>query len=191
MATPRMITDTVQNHALFPWLDVSISDHRILLSALDAARRWPHDPLVLATNDLNLALLARYADVATISLDNAEASKAESAALLAEYRERLAEARTQADDIVTRARKNAEQFESDTQEQSRQRRAELLAQTERDIEAEKRRAIEDIRNEVADLTIAATEKVTGRVLTGDDQRRLVDEALADLDFSSLSGNRSN
>ena len=125
------------------------------------------------------------------SLDNAEASKAESAALLAEYRERLAEARTQADDIVTRARKNAEQYESDTQEQSRQRRAELLAQTERDIEAEKRRAIEEIRNEVADLTIAATEKVTGRVLTGDDQRRLVDEALADLDFSSISGARSN
>ena len=125
------------------------------------------------------------------SIDAAEASKAESATLLAEYRERLAEARTQADDIVTRARKNAEQFERETADQSRERRAELLAQTERDIEAEKRRAIEDIRNEVADLTIAATEKVTGRVLTGDDQRRLVDEALADLDFSAISGDRNN
>lgn len=125
------------------------------------------------------------------SIDAAERSKSESAALLAEYRERLAEARTQADDIVTRARKNAEQFERETTEQSRERRAELLAQTEKDIEAEKRRAIEDIRTEVADLTIAATEKVTGRVLTGDDQRRLVDEALADLDFSSLGGERSN
>ena len=98
------------------------------------------------------------------SIDAAESSKAESAALLAEYRERLAEARTQADDIVTRARKNAEQFERETAEQSRERRAELLTQTE---------------------------KVTGRVLTGDDQRRLVDEALADLDFSSISGDRNN
>ena len=85
----------------------------------------------------------------------------------------------------------AEQFERETAEQSRERRAELLAQTEKDIEAEKRRAIEDIRSEVADLTIAATEKVTGRVLTGDDQRRLVDEALADLDFSAISGDRDN
>ena len=125
------------------------------------------------------------------SIDAAEASKVQSAALLAEYRERLAEARTQADDIVTRARKNAEQFERETADQSRERRAELLAQTEKDIEAEKRLAIEDIRTEVADLTIAATEKVTGRVLTGDDQRRLVDEALADLDFSSISGDRAN
>ena len=125
------------------------------------------------------------------SIDAAEKSKAESAALLAEYRERLAEARTQADDIVTRARKNAETYERETADQSREKRAELLAQTEKDIEAEKRRAIEDIRNEVANLTIMATEKVTGRVLTGDDQRRLVDEALADLDFSSLSGERNN
>ena len=103
----------------------------------------------------------------------------------------MAEARTQADDIVTRARKNAETYERETADQSREKRAELLAQTEKDIEAEKRRAIEDIRNEVANLTITATEKVTGRVLTGDDQRRLVDEALADLDFSSLSGERNN
>ena len=125
------------------------------------------------------------------SLSAAQKSKEESEALLAEYRERLKEARTQADDIVLRARKNAETFERDSQDQARQKREELLEQTRKDIDAETRRAIEQIRTEVADLTIQATEKVTGRVLTGDDQRRLVDEALADLDFSSLSGERRN
>jgi F-type H+-transporting ATPase subunit b len=88
---------------------------------------------------------------------------------------------------VLRARKNAEAFERDSQDQARTKREELLEQTRKDIDAETRRAIEDIRTEVADLTIKATEKITGRVLTADDQKRLVDEALTDLDFSALSG----
>lgn len=121
------------------------------------------------------------------SIAAATRSKEESEALLAEYRERLKEARNQADDIVLRARKNAEAFERDSQDQARTKREELLEQTRKDIDAETRRAIEDIRTEVADLTIKATEKITGRVLTADDQKRLVDEALSDLDFSALSG----
>jgi F-type H+-transporting ATPase subunit b len=67
----------------------------------------------------------------------------------------------------------------------------MMAQTRREIEAETRRAIQQIRSEVADLTIAATEKVTRKTLDAGDQRRLVDDALAELDFSALSGERSN
>ncbi len=125
------------------------------------------------------------------SIESAERSKAESEALLAEYRERLKEAREQADDIVVRARKNAEVYERDSQDQAREKREELLEQARRDIAAETRRAISDIRSEVADLTILATEKVTGRVLSADDQRRLVEEAVGELDFSTLSGERRN
>ena len=62
-----------------------------------------------------------------------------------------------------------------------------MEQTRRDIEAETRRAIQEIRNEVADLTVLATEKVTRKTLDEDDQRRLVEEALAELDFSALAG----
>jgi F-type H+-transporting ATPase subunit b len=63
-------------------------------------------------------------------------------------------------------------------------------QTRRDIEAETRRAIQEIRREVADLTVQATEKVTRKSLDDADQRRLVEEALNELDFSALSGERS-
>ena len=62
----------------------------------------------------------------------------------------------------------------------------MMEQTRRDIEAETRRAIEEIRREVADLTIQATEKVTRKSLTPDDQRRLVEDALSELDFTALS-----
>jgi F-type H+-transporting ATPase subunit b len=62
-----------------------------------------------------------------------------------------------------------------------------MDQTRREIEAETRRAIQQIRSEVADLTIAATEKVTRKSLDADDQKRLVEEALSELDFAALSG----
>ena len=61
-----------------------------------------------------------------------------------------------------------------------------MEQTRRDIEAETRRAIQEIRREVADLTVLATEKVTRKTLTEDDQRRLVEDALSELDFSALA-----
>jgi F-type H+-transporting ATPase subunit b len=120
------------------------------------------------------------------SIETAERTRAEADQLLGEYRQRLAAAREQAESILARARKAAETTEHETLEQARKRREELLAQTKRDIEAETRRAIQEIRNEVADLTILATEKVTRKTLTDDDQKRLIEEALADLDFSAIA-----
>jgi F-type H+-transporting ATPase subunit b len=120
------------------------------------------------------------------AIDASERTKAEAEELLAEYRERLKEARVQAEEIVSRSRKAAEATERDSLEAARVQREELLQQTRRDVEAETRRAIQEIRAEVADLTVLATEKVTRKVLTDDDQRRLVDEALSELDFSSLT-----
>ena len=121
------------------------------------------------------------------SIDTAERARTEAAALLDEYRERLKEARGQADEIVARARKAGEVREREALEEARAKRDELMQQTRRDIEAETRRAIQEIRNEVADLTVLATEKVTRKTLTDDDQRRLVEEALGELDFDQLSG----
>jgi F-type H+-transporting ATPase subunit b len=125
------------------------------------------------------------------SIDTAERTKSEAEQLLQEYRERLAEARQQADEIVARARKAGEVHEREATEAARRKREELLEQTRRDIEGETQRAIQEIRNEVADLTVRATEKVTRKTLTPDDQRRLVDEALGELDFTTLGRERAN
>ena len=120
------------------------------------------------------------------SIDAAERTRSEADALLAEYRERLTAARHQADEIVARARKAGEQQEADLVTHGRARREELVEQARKDIETETRRAIQEIRAEVADMTILATEKVTRKTLTSDDQRRLVEEAVAELDFATLS-----
>jgi F-type H+-transporting ATPase subunit b len=123
------------------------------------------------------------------SIDAAEHTRQEAEQILAEYRERLAEARGQADEIVSRARKTGEAAENEIVADARGKREEMMEQTRRDIEAETRRAIQEIRAEVADLTVLATEKVTRKTLTDADQKRLVEEALSELDFDALAGDQ--
>jgi len=130
--------------------------------------------------------LERRANAIRESIDAADKQRQEADRLLQEYRERLKEAREQAEDIVARARKAAEAAEAEAVTEGRQKREELVGAARRDIEMETRRSLERIRKEVADLTVLATEKVTRKTLDSDDHRRLIDEALKEVDFSALS-----
>jgi F-type H+-transporting ATPase subunit b len=125
------------------------------------------------------------------SIDSAQRTREEADRLLAEYRERLKEARAQSDEIVQRARQTAESHEQEAKEQAQRIAAEASQRAEREIEAATERAIDGIRREVAELTIMATEKVTRKTLDDADQKRLVQEALGELDFSGLSSGASN
>jgi F-type H+-transporting ATPase subunit b len=120
------------------------------------------------------------------SIDHAERTKREADELLEEYRGRLREAREQAEQIVVRARRASDSLQDDAKAAASKQREELLASTRRDIEAETRRALEEIRKEVANLTVVATEKVTRKSLTPEDHRRLIEEALGEVDFSTLA-----
>ena len=122
------------------------------------------------------------------SIEAAERQRQEADQLLNEYRERLKEAREQAEDIVARARKAAETATAEAVSEGKDKREELVAAARRDIETETRRSLERIRKEVADLTVLATEKVTRKALDSEDHKRLIDEALAEVDFSALAGN---
>lgn len=120
------------------------------------------------------------------SIEAAERTRAEADVLLEEYRARLREAREQADEIVSRARKAAERLHEETLAEAKESKEELMARTRREIEAETRRALDDIRKEVANLTVLATEKLARKALDTEDHRRLIDEALAEIDFSRLA-----
>jgi len=119
-------------------------------------------------------------------IDAAEHTRAEADGVLAEYRERLTEARAQAEEIVQRARQAADTHEHEAKDQGREILAEAAKHAEREIEAATKRALDDLRREVADLTVMATEKITRKTLDAADQRRLVEEALSELDLSGLS-----
>ena len=124
------------------------------------------------------------------SIDTAERARKDAAELLEEYRARLREAREQAEDIVARARKASDRLHEETIADARRSREDLMERTRRDIEAETRRALDDIRKEVANLTVMATEKLARKSLDDEDHRRLIEEALAEVDFSRLAPERA-
>ena len=123
------------------------------------------------------------------ALDEADNARAEARRLLEEHKKLMAQARSQAEEILVEARQIAESQRvrmRDELEADRQRR---LEETTKQIQSETARALEQIRAEVGELTVIATEKVTGKVLDDSDQRRLIDEAIAELDFSALEKER--
>ena len=124
------------------------------------------------------------------ALTEADNARAEARSMLEEHRAMMSEARGQAEEILAEARRVAEsqrKRQRDELEVDRQRR---LEETERQIQVETQRALALIRAEVADLTVVATQKVTGKVLDEQDHRRLIEDAIGELDFSVLEGSRS-
>jgi F-type H+-transporting ATPase subunit b len=121
------------------------------------------------------------------NIESAERSRDEATKLLEEYKEQLAQSRHEASDIVERARRTAEEGSRQAREELRAEKERGLVQVQEAIAAETRQALDQIKNEVADLTLLATEKVIGRALDQNEQQRLIDEALGEVDFSKLRG----
>jgi F-type H+-transporting ATPase subunit b len=134
--------------------------------------------------------LEKRANAIRENIEASERQRAEADELLQEYRHRLTEAREQADDIAARARKAADAAVADATADGKAKREELVEAARKDIEVETRRSLEQIRKEVADLTVLATEKVTRKSLDEADQRKLVEDALGEVDFSALAGKES-
>jgi F-type H+-transporting ATPase subunit b len=119
------------------------------------------------------------------SIDEADRARAEAQKLLEEHHALVAQGRAEAEAILAESRKVADSQRDRLKEELDVERARRVEETRREIEAETRRSIEMIRGEVADLTLEATSKVTGKVLDDEDHRRLIEEAIGDLDFSVL------
>ena len=124
------------------------------------------------------------------SIAEAENARAEARELLEEHRALIGQAKGESAEILAQARKVADAQHARAREEAEVDRARRLDETLRQIEAETSRALDQIRNEVADLTVEATQRVVGKVLDTADHRRLVDEAIAGLDFSALDRSRN-
>ena len=124
------------------------------------------------------------------SIEEADKARSEARKLLEEHRALIASARSDAEGILAEARRVGESTRERVREEAEADRQRRIEETHRQVESETRRALEQIRAEVADLTLLATAKVTGKALTEDDHRRLIEDAIGDLDFSALGGNSS-
>jgi F-type H+-transporting ATPase subunit b len=119
------------------------------------------------------------------SLQEADRARDEARKLLEEHRGLIGQAKTEAEEILAEARRIAESQRERVKEETEADRQRRLEETRRQIEAETQRALGQIRTEVAELTLAATAKVTGKVLDDEDHRRLIEDAISGLDFSAL------
>jgi F-type H+-transporting ATPase subunit b len=119
------------------------------------------------------------------AIEEADRARAEAREQLEEHRRLMGQAKGEAAGILAEARKVADAQIERVKHEADEERQRRLEETRRQIDAETKRSLDLIRSEVAELTLAATTRVTGKVLDAEDQQRLIDEAIAELDFSAL------
>ena len=124
------------------------------------------------------------------AIEEAERARTEAQKLIQEHRSLMGKARTDAEEILAEARRVADSQRERVREETEADRQRRLEETRRQIEGETQRALEQIRAEVAELTLVATAKVTGKVLDDSDHRRLIEDAVRELDFSQLEETRN-
>lgn len=119
------------------------------------------------------------------AIEHAEQVKAEAEALLVDYKAQLAAARGEADQMRERARKDADDHVARVKAEAETQRQEQLAQTQGQIRAEVDKAMGDLRVAVAEMTVAASEKVLRGTLDAKQHEALIQQAVEELDFRSL------
>jgi F-type H+-transporting ATPase subunit b len=140
-----------------------------------------------AFNPLMRLQKARQAEIHQ-SIVDAENLRDEAQQLLADYKRQLASARGEADAIVERARKAGEVSKAEILEEARVQAEASLARARQQIERDTNQALQKIREEAADLAVTATAKVARSSLSEQDQLRLIQEAINEIDLSKISEN---
>ena len=124
------------------------------------------------------------------SVEEADRVRDEARALLEEHKALIGQARADAEGILAEARRIADAQQQRMREETEEDRKRRLEETERQIQQATVQALAEIRLEVANQALLAAEKITRGALTDKDQQRLIDEALAEIDFSQLEGSRT-
>lgn len=124
------------------------------------------------------------------SIESAEKTRKDAEKLLADYRESIASAKQEAEEIIDRAHKVGENTKSEIVAAAQQQAQKQLEDARDQIQRETRKAIMEIKDQVADLTILAAGKVTARSITREDHLQLVEEALAEVDFNEMGAGGS-
>jgi F-type H+-transporting ATPase subunit b len=150
------------------------------LICLFVLKRWAFGPIQ--------QMIDERRDRIRRALEEADGAREEARNLLEEHRKLIGQARNEAEEILAEARQVGQAMQARVKEETEADRQRRLEETRRQIEAETRRALEEIRAEVAELSLVAAEKVARKSLDDNDQRRLIDEAIGELDFSVLERN---
>lgn len=122
------------------------------------------------------ALEGRQAAIAK-SLEDAQRARQELERLQRESAQMMRQARTEAEAIVSRSRSDAEALREELKQKSRAEAAAIVKNAEKQIQLETARAIQQIRKETIDLSVAIASKILRRQVSKDDHEALIEETL--------------
>ena len=126
------------------------------------------------------AILDQRREAADREITDAEAAKAEAIAIKETYEQNMKEARAKADDILLSAQRSASLRSEEIISQAQQQAAQIKSKASSDIEMEKKKAINDAKNEISGLAMAIAGKVVERELNTADQAGLIDRFIDEL-----------
>ena len=124
------------------------------------------------------------------AIAEADNTRDEARRLLEEHRKLIGQAKSESEEILSEARRVADAQRDRVKQETEEDRQRRLEETRRQIDQATVQALGQIRDEVGKLSLLAAEKITRKSLDEKDQQRLIDEALAEIDFSALEGSRS-
>ena len=126
------------------------------------------------------AVLDKRRETADKQITDAEAAKSEAAAIKQTYEENMRQAKTKADDMILSAQKTAAQRSEEIISQAQKQAAQLKTKAASDIEMEKKKAINEAKNEISELAMAIAGKVVARELNDADQDGMIDRFIEEL-----------
>jgi F-type H+-transporting ATPase subunit b len=120
------------------------------------------------------------------ALDEADKARSEARELREQVARERQEAKVEREQILEESRRQAQRQLEQAREQADADLKARLEKNREELEAENARLREQIRRDVVELTLLASEKVTGKVLDTDDQRRLIDETIDEVDVKRIA-----
>ena len=128
-----------------------------------------------------LAALERRQQLIARAVDDAEKARADLERVQQDAARMLAEARVEGEAIVSRSRAAAERLGEELRNKARAEAEGLLKKAERDIQLETSRAIEQVRREAVELSVAIASKILKRNVSPEDNRTLIEDTISQLD----------
>ena len=126
------------------------------------------------------AILDQRREAADKEITDAQAAKAEALVIKETYEKNMQEAKAQASSILERAQRSATIRSEEIIRQANDEAVAIREKASADIAQEKKKAINDAKDEIAGLSLAIAGKVVGRELTADDQKTLIDSFIDEL-----------
>ena len=126
------------------------------------------------------AILDQRREAADKEISDAKAAHAEAAEIKATYEQNMKDAKAKADDILMNAQKTATLRSEEIISQAQQTAAQIKSKASSDIEMEKKKAINDAKNEISGLALAIAGKVVERELNSADQADMIDRFIDEL-----------